>query len=277
MAELMGRADWSLHGLTPDALPAYPSSFWFEYGDQNTVVSEQWVSEFPDSTGAYYNSGLSFYVEGTPQEIYVEFYAKMPTANPRGASKFFKIFGANTGIGYANTTFQLESNGSFDHLSFGDGTTDGNDVAQVIYYNGSNPTFTGRNFGVATVVTHNAPFVFPENDSTLHRFRIKHRYNSGTTAETEVNDGEYYVEIDDVVYCHATGIFNRHYTNALHMEQIGFMGVTQDDPPLKVVWDTMQISTGGFMDGFIPGGGGEEPAENYSIANYGTANYGLGG
>lgn len=262
----MGRADWTQHGLTPDALPAYPSSFWFEYGDQNTEVDDQWVSEFPDSTGAYYNSGLSFYVEGTPQEIYVEFYAMLPTANPRGANKFFKIFGANTGIGYANSTYQLSTNGEFAGILFGDGTTDGNDNAQVLYYNGSNPTFIGRNFGVATVsLPAAASFVFPENDNQLHRFRIKHRFNSGTTAETEINDGEYYVEVDGVVYCHATGIFNRHYTNALHMEQIGFMGVTQDDDPLKVVWDTIQISTGGFMDGFIPGGGSDSDQETKSL------------
>lgn len=253
---LIARADWSLHGVTPTTLAGYEDVTWFEYNGVCAKVGDELVMTYPDSTGTQINAGLACFVDSRNlQEVYIEFTVRLPDANPQGAIKFCKITGVNSApAGYSNTTYQLESNKSFGHISFGDGTTDGNDVAQVIYYNGSNPTFTGRNFGVAAIDlpqrsaglggTGLAPFIF---DTANHTVKIKHRYNSGTTLGTETNDGEYFVQVDEDVYLDGTLIFNRHYTNSLYIEQINFGGVIQDSPPLRLIFSDIKISTGGFM------------------------------
>ena len=245
---LIARADWSVHGLTPDSLPSYPDASWFEFNGVSSVVDNKLVMTFPDtSDDGYVNAGLTLFV--TPmnlQEVYIEFIVQLPDANPQGSIKFCKITGINGApAGYSNTTYQLESNKSFDHISFGDGTTDGNDVAQVIYYNGSNPTFTGRNYGLATIdLPQLSAFIF---DTNPHTVRIFHRYNSGTTLGTETNDGAYFVQVDDDVYLDTSDVFNRHYTNSLYIDQIIFGGVIQNSPPLKLVFSSIKASTGGFV------------------------------
>lgn len=244
---LIALGDWSTHGVAPPALPGYEGTFWFQYGGINSVVSDQLQMDYPDtSDDGYINAGLTFFPDGLNlQEVYIQFDVILPDSSPQGGCKFCKIAGINNSpSGYSNTTYQLEENKLFDHISFGDGTTVGNDVAQVINYDGAHPEYAGRNDGLADIYVAGSSFTF---DTSMHRVRIKHRYNSGTTLETETNDGEYYVEVDGVVYLHATGIYNRHYTNSLYIEQIMFGGVVQNDPPLRILWDSVKISTDGFI------------------------------
>jgi hypothetical protein len=46
-----------------------------------------------------------------------------------------------------------------------------------------------------------------------HHFRIHIKFNSGTTSQNEVPNGEFYLEIDGKVYADATGIHNRNPAN----------------------------------------------------------------
>jgi hypothetical protein len=78
------------------------------------------------------------------------------------------------------------------------------------------------------------------------------KYNSGTTAENEVADGEYYVEIDGKVYVNATGLFNRHYSN-LPIDRVEFFNWAQNGTqPFEIWLDDIRVTTGGFLQPSAP-------------------------
>lgn len=180
-------------------------------------------------------------------ELYISFRAKMPAS--KHGIKFCKVFGQQSGGGYANCTFGLEyQTGAMKQVSFGDGTSVGNDTAQVINLDGSSPPLIGRSYGSATVLTpQNAFFSESAWGSGWHDFKLRVKFNSGTTAENEIADGEFYVEIDGVVYVNATGLFNRHYSN-LPISHVSLWNFTTSDPPsdFELWYDDFRLSTGGF-------------------------------
>src|SRR5215469_8704048 len=90
------------------------------------------------------------------QDIYTEFWAKMPGA--KGGCKFLKIFSDRTGYpGYANTTigpnYSGGDYGSIYMISFGDGSGIYNDGQHGIWLDGTRPQAIGRSYGTATVLT----------------------------------------------------------------------------------------------------------------------------
>ena len=180
-------------------------------------------------------------------EIYVEFKAKMP-GTVHGI-KFLKIFGQGSG-GSANTTFQnVYHSGDFEKVYFGDGTKVGNDVANVINFDGSDKALVGRSYPGATVRTPQYK-VFKADDwgPDWHHFKFKVKYNSGTSSDNEVANGEYYVEIDGKVFVDAEGLFNRHYSNK-PIRKVSLFGWTQDGRDSFEVWyDDLIVSTGGFIN-----------------------------
>lgn len=181
------------------------------------------------------------------RQVYIDFWAKMPTAQKQGC-KFLKIFGQQSG-GYANCTFGMvyagnTEDGTLKEVAFGDGTATSNDTQNTIRYS------SGGVIGRAPSPTILRPMgvVFSPSDwgTDWHHFRIMAKFNSGNTAETEVADGEFYVEIDGNVYLNATGIFNRHYSNG-PIDNIAFIDYTTNtDAPFEVWLDDIKISTGGF-------------------------------
>jgi hypothetical protein len=205
---------------------------------------------YPTATGGTYAWGVYNVASLNTREIYIDFWAKMPAA--KQGLKFIKIFGGDA-RGYANTTFALDyagsDKGAMAQVSFGDGSSGSNDTANVINFDGSNPEWIGRSFGRATVRTpQNTRWASSNWGTGWHHFKLYCKFNSGTTAQDEVADGAYYVEIDGKVYVDAKGIFNRHYSNE-PIDRIELFGWAQSgSQPFELWYDDVRITTGGFTD-----------------------------
>jgi hypothetical protein len=253
-ATLIARADFTQHGLTPTALPGYESTAtWSQWsgGASFSVIGDYIEGDYPDTTAGNASGGLSLSLENLAiNDVYIEAQVRMPSLT-KGGFKFIKVFGANTGVDYCNTTYGIEADGEFMRISFGDGTLEGeevtgNDTHRNIFYDGANPTWMGRNFGLANIVTRGSSFHFDEN---WHTLRIHHNFHSGTTALNENNDGEYFVGIDGIIYCDAKQMFNRHWSNSPNLLMINFFDWAQNSLPFKVDMRNIKISTGGFING----------------------------
>jgi hypothetical protein len=189
------------------------------------------------------------------EDIYIEFWAKMPGA--KGGSKFLKIFGARptpTAENFANTTFNTDytgiDSGAILQILFGDGTDLPNDGQNAIKLNGGSPNLIGRSYGAAVVQTpQNTGFSSTDWGTGWHHFLIHAKFNSGTTAQNQVPNGEYFLEIDGKVYLDAVGLYNRNPANG-PIDHIELFGWAQNDPAaFQVTYYDVRISTGGFMSG----------------------------
>lgn len=207
---------------------------------------------YPIATGGMYVWGSYNLAHLKTNDIYIEFWAKMPKA--KQGLKFLKIFGEKSGVNknqYANTTFGLAShaNGGLTQVSFGDGSAPENDTQNVINLNGGFPDWVGRSYGVASVKTPKMLDWSSKNwNDGWHHFRIRTKFNSGTTAANEVADGAYYLEIDGEVYVDAKGLLNRHYSNG-PIERVSIFDWAQSGTSTFEVWyDNFRITTGGFYD-----------------------------
>ena len=188
------------------------------------------------------------------EDIYIEFWAKMPGA--KGGCKFVKVFGERDN-GYANTTISTNYTGgdygAIDQITFGDGSGTTNDSQHAINLNGGYPQWIGRSYGKASVSTPQmSAFSSQDWGSGWHHFRIHEKFSSGTTLQNAVPDGEYYLEIDGKVYVDATGLYNRNPANG-PIKTIEFFGWAQKDPQAFQLWyDDIRISTGGFLSEAMP-------------------------
>jgi hypothetical protein len=183
-------------------------------------------------------------------DVYIDFWAKMPGA--KQGLKFLKIFGRHgADDSYSNTTFGLDYTGidlgGMAAVSFGDGANPQNDTQNIIILNGDYPNWIGRSYGKATVSTpQNSIWQSSNWGTSWHHFRMHVKFNSGTTAATEVNDGEYYLEIDGKVYADAKGLFNRHYSNG-PIDSVAIFNWAQSGKlPFEIWYSDMTISTGCF-------------------------------
>ena len=191
------------------------------------------------------------------EDLYIEFWAKMPGV--KEGCKFLKILGQNPNFSnnYADTTFALDYTGAdygaLRQVSFGDGKTLSNDSQNVINLNGTNPQWIGRSYGEASVQTPQmSTFASADWGTGWHHFRIHVKFNSGTTSQNEIPDGEYYLEIDGKVYVNATGLYNRNPANG-PIDRVEFFGWAQSEPqPFQIWYSGIRISTGGFVTSPIP-------------------------
>ncbi len=191
------------------------------------------------------------------EDIYIEFWAKMPSQY-KGGCKFVKVFGERlTSTNYADTTLPTDYTGAdFGAIMgfyFGDGTSITNDSQNVLYLNGDAPQYIGRSYGTAVVQTPQmSDFSSADWGTGWHHFKIHIKFNSGTTAQNALPNGEYYLEIDGKVYVDATGLYNRNPANG-PISYIQFFGWAQNDPePFQLYYDDIRISTGGFMPTSLP-------------------------
>lgn len=209
-------------------------------------------ANYPASTtgGTYLWANYSVSALNT-EDIYIEFWAKMPDA--KGGCKFLKIFGKRDDPqGWANATLGANYtgpvNGGILNVEFGDGTTVLNDGQNTIFLNGAQPKWIGQSYGVASVLTPD-PNGWPSSNwgTSWHHFRVHVKFNSGNTVSNKVPDGEVYVEIDGQVYVNATGLYDRNPANG-PIDYIEFGGWAQTDPePFDVWFDNITISAGGFL------------------------------
>lgn len=205
---------------------------------------------YPTAAGGVYVWAACDVSAWKTEDVYIEFWAKMP--NAKQGLKFLKIFGgSSSSSNYANTTFALDYTGGdpgmMYQVSFGDGSGTGNDTSSVINFDGSNPSWIGRSYGAATVLTPQKKNWSSSNWGTSwHHFKFHVKFNSGTSASTEVADGAYYVEIDGKVYVDAKGLFNRNYSN-LPIDRVELYGWAQNgSSPFDLWYDDVRITTGGF-------------------------------
>ena len=189
------------------------------------------------------------------EDVYIEFWAKMPGV--KEGCKFVKIMGSHSGLGYADSTIATNyaggDLGAIRQIGFGDGTTLYNDDQKVINLNGAYPNWIGRSYGIASVQTPQmGNFSSADWGTGWHHFRIHIKFNSGTSSQNEVPDGQYYLEIDGKVYVNATGLYNRNPANG-PIDRIEFFGWAQSEPqPFQIWYSDIRISTGGFVSSPIP-------------------------
>lgn len=210
----------------------------------------------PPSGGEYVSAYYNILSQLTTEDIYIEFWAKMPGAT--GGFKFVKIFGQRlTPTNYADTTFPTDYTGADSGALlggyFGDGTSITNDCQNVIFYSGINPTSIGRSYGIASVQTPQMTD-FPSSSwgAGWHHFRIHVKFDTGTTSANEVPNGEMYFEVDGKAYLDVTGLYNRNPSNG-PIQSVEFFGWAQNDAtPFQILYDDIRITTGGFSSGPSP-------------------------
>jgi hypothetical protein len=218
-----------------------------------TVYALEGSYPTPATSGGNY-VGMNYDISASnTEDVYIEFWAKMPGV--KEGCKFLKIFGNRTNAtGYANTTIYTDYTGAeygaIRQIGFGDGTSTVNDSQRVISLSGVGSNI-GRSAGTAVVLTPQDT-AFSDWGTGWHHFLIHVKFNSGTTSQNEVANGEYYISIDGKVYVDATGLFNRNPVNG-PINHIEFFGWAQTEPqPFQLWYYDIRISTGGFMSTPLP-------------------------
>ena len=217
----------------------------------------------PGKGGSYIWANYSVASPNT-EDVYIEFWARMPAA--KEGCKFVKIFGQDLTPGsYANATIATDYTGvdygAIRQISFGDGTSVSNDTQNVINLNGTSPQWIGRSYGTAVVQTPQlSNFSSADWGTGWHHFLIHVKFNSGTTAQNEVPNGEFFLEIDGKVYVNATGLYNRNPADG-PINKIDFFGWAQGDPSaFQLDYYDIRISTGGFIATPLP-----DPPSNVAV------------
>lgn len=231
-------------------------AFGCQSGGTIKIISENgkmsFSGSYPIATGAMYVWGGYDVSSLNTREVYIQFKAKLP--GEKQGLKFLKIFGQREeGKGYANSTFALVSDpgneGGLTQISFGDGSSIENDTQNVINLNGTYKSWIGRSYGKGAIVEtpKNASWLAKNWGYDWHEFKVKVKFNSGDSPETEKADGEYFLSIDNVVYVNAKNLLNRHYLNK-PIQRIAFLDWAQNGTkPFEVVLDDIVISTDGFL------------------------------
>lgn len=185
------------------------------------------------------------------QEFYMEFDARFPSDVV--GLKFFKVFGIQPEgieVGSSNMTAgpNYSDSNNFDRISFGDGAGTDNDTQNAIMLDGtSNASLVGRGWATAQINTPVGKFTPADWGTDWHHFKYFCRYNTGTTAETEIPDGAFYLEIDGVLYADIGGIYNRNWQNSQFINNVGLFGYTQGQASeFYLDRDNDVILTGGF-------------------------------
>lgn len=218
----------------------------------------------PATSGGPYVGAAYFLPAGSNiEDVYIEFWAKMPGV--KEGCKFLKIFGQRSSTtGLADTTIYTDYTGAeygaIRQIGFGDGGGLVNDSGQIIDLTGLHSNI-GRSAGTAVVKTpQGSVFTAADWGTSWHHFRVHVKFNSGTTLQNEVPDGEYYLQVDGKVFVDATGLYNRNPAN-LPIQKIAFFGWAQAEPqPFQVWYYDIRISTGGFMSQVMP-----DPPTNASV------------
>jgi hypothetical protein len=181
---------------------------------------------FPSNEGYNGSRGakISYTVAGTPPywfgwngissfnrpALHVRFYFRV--AAGQGGSKFIKLFGKKDGVGYANTTFPLESGGSISGARYGSGSGTDNDTQAYNYLKGISTD--------QSVIFQKYSSGFTPDDK-WHCFEIYMKYNTDNK-----RDGEYKIWIDGVLRMHTTNVKNRNNANTRAFASLQFANYT---------------------------------------------------
>jgi hypothetical protein len=244
---MIAYANWTDGNITPTSI--YPGVDWGVFEDVPIVV-ESGALKF-SYPAANKQPKLNLNVPSINiNEIFIEFDARMP-GNKFGC-KFVKCHGKVIGgNNYSNTTFGLDYTGvdfgSLYQIQYGDGAITENDNNNYIGVGSGVGSLPGRSPSPVITADHVGRFASSQWGTDWHHFKIHIKYNSGTSSGDEVPNGEYYLEIDDVMYVHATDLFNRNPANST-IDYIEFGGLTQGaTDPFELYLDNIVASIGGFM------------------------------
>lgn len=261
---LLSQADFDDGLASPDWTPftSATGSLDFSQGFARGVFPDNDGS--PAERGTHVNMTHEIYVDGQDPdadiyEVFVQFDARMPLG-ALGGLKFCKVFGIRTDSqgnvnndsnpNFANTTFGLwYTNGEFQAVSWGDGATaTNNDTNSIVSFNGTGHVFN-RADGLGVVATTPKGRYFDATDwgTDWHRFHLRVRFNSGTTAANETNDGLVEVYIDGELWARAENIYNRHYSNR-GIYAVKLFGWTEGpNPSFTLDIDNVHVTTGGWV------------------------------
>lgn len=227
--------EWTSYGDSGSAVLSVQTDTAQTFNGSAGAVRGQYPVGNGDTNGIYLNKDMP----ANTSELYVRFRARMPSATKRGC-KFLKVFGIGIPTNYANVTFAIEyGTGQFQKVSFGDGSGVQNDTTRTIKLDG---TTEGAHRVAPTIVTSSEAFDF---DDGWHLFEFYWKFNSGTTSGNEVPDGEVLIKIDGVTRLHATGFYNRHYSNAA-IDKVGLFGYYTSAAAFELMYDNVEITTGAF-------------------------------
>lgn len=250
---LIAQANFTDGQLIPASILA--GATWSSYNDFRVIDTGAMRFDYAGGPGVEAAPTLALSVAPLNlSDIYLTFRAKMPGAT--GGCKFAKWFGINNGT-YHNATFGLnyapeegDSHGDMNRISFGDGSEENGDTANFVQLKGGYPAGVGRSYPTtASVLTpQNKDFHAAEWGTGWHTFKMRMKFNSGSTALNEVPNGVFYLEIDGNVYANVTGIFNRHYSNSPFFDYITLGGHAQSNPSnFALHVDDIKFSIGGFV------------------------------
>lgn len=248
---LIARLD--LSGAFPDqSMTPGKWNQWDSFGSATTIIHDGTYNylrcAYDDSrTGdGTCEPHVNYYLPCLMYEIYVQFWARKTAG---GGCKFVKFF-SETSNGRSNATFAMDyASGSLGSISYGDGTTTDNDSTKRIDAWSPPDWVDGRAGVLPRTYVHGGSFPPSEwGDGTQwHKFQLKLKQNSGTTAGNETNDGVIEMWIDGVLRNAGYNLFNRHYSN-LGIEMIEFLSLSQAAAPFTLDMRDITISKNGWID-----------------------------
>lgn len=265
--ELLGRMDVSMMADGADLIgniAAKQGGWWFDHS--GATLNKYTENGVPYVRGVYpsrVGGGVSwpsvwfdFPNGAAPQEYYFQFEARRD-GSIQSCSKFVKCYGGNGGApSYSNTTWNNGyTSSSVSTISFGNGAGLTNDTQNVISYE------TGHDDEQATrypsvpanvrtkSIYHGGSFDGSEwgNGTQWKKWRFRIKVNTGTSPETEINDGIFEVWVDGVQRVGAYNIMNRHYSSSF-FSKMEFLSYMQDNLGFTLDMRNITISKYDWVD-----------------------------
>lgn len=265
---LLGRMDISMVADDTDLKASAATIGGWSFDHANSTIKK-----YTDSFGDAYARGVypDMTVSGTatpsifftfknstaPQEFYVQFYARR--LGTGGGSKWLKCHDKNDGISpYSNVTFNnTYQSSNLSVVGFGNGETPTNDAQKVVWHEaGHDDTgFIRYPSNPANVlplsIEHGATWSSDDwGDGTQwKKFQYRLKMNTGTSAETEVNDGAYEIRVDDVLKLRITNFMNRSY-GSQGIGYLEFMSLSQSPgaAAFSIEMKKITVSENGWVD-----------------------------
>lgn len=260
---LLGRMDVSMISDGVDLLDSAAEINGWEFDHSNATTKKYTDTGTPFVRCGYNNCvgggtswpSIKYYFDDdtSPQEVFVQFYARRDGSIASG-SKFVKIYGKSTGSDYSNATFSnVYDSASIGSILYGDGTGLTNDADNGLSYSDGYEAQSGRYPTVQTPLTRTFVHIGEWTGSDWgagtqwHKFQIRIKQNSGTSAANEINDGVFEVRINDVIRCAGYNIMNKNPINQLY-HYIEFSSLMQNNLGFDIDFKNITVSINGWVD-----------------------------
>jgi len=265
---LLGRMDVSMVADGVDLKGSSATQDGWSFDHQNSTITKLTDGDgspfvraaYQDRTGGGMSWPSIFYDfagGASPQDVYVQFEARRDGSILSG-SKFAKFYDPNNGGSqYANVTMKNGYTSSdVSSIAFGNGTGLTNDTQHTIWYETGHDDVAPIRYPSVpanvrtTTIDHGSSWSSSDwgNGTQWHKWQFRIKKNSGTSAETEVNDGVFEIWVDGVKKLGAYNIMNRHYSNALTYSRVEFISYMEANPAFTLDVKNITISKNGWID-----------------------------